>query len=138
MPPLVAALISYKLAPLTGRFATQVGAVDLPGPRKVHQRPVPRLGGIAVITAVVSVMGVLLVRSSAEDWPNVHSVWPGLALGLLPILAISVLDDIKTLPAAPKFLAHALGASIAVWLGISLNPEVHLFGRTIAIGFLAF
>ena len=61
----------------------------------------------------------------------------GLALGVLPIVCVSIRDDIKPMRPAPKFIAHLAGASAAVALGVSLNADIHLFGQTIQIGWLA-
>ena len=61
----------------------------------------------------------------------------GIGLGLVPIVAVSLWDDIKALRAGPKFIGHVIGAAIAVWFGVSLAGDVHLFGTTISIGFLA-
>jgi len=135
-PAFSAGLLAYVLAPFAGRLALRVGAVDLPGPRKIHQRPMPRLGGVAVIAAisVVAAATYWLVPMSRTLPPRV--CW-GIALGLLSIVAISILDDIKALPATPKFAVHLAGAAVAVACGVSLNPDVHLFGRTITIGWLA-
>jgi UDP-GlcNAc:undecaprenyl-phosphate GlcNAc-1-phosphate transferase len=62
----------------------------------------------------------------------------GIALGLLPIVAVSLRDDVTPLRPGPKFAAHLLGACIAVAFGVSLNTVVHLFGHTITIGWLAY
>ena len=42
-----AAVLSCALTPATRRLALAVGAIDHPGPRKVHEHPTPRLGGLA-------------------------------------------------------------------------------------------
>jgi UDP-GlcNAc:undecaprenyl-phosphate GlcNAc-1-phosphate transferase len=136
-PAITAALISYLLAPLAGRFGIRVGAVDLPGPRKVHQRPIPRSGGLAVIAAVSIVAAAAYLIVPAVRWPMTRHLALGVGLGLLPILVVSIWDDIKPLRSGPKFLAHVLGATIAVVCGVSLNGDIHLFGHTIAIGMLA-
>src|ERR1041385_1687757 len=133
-PALAAALLSYLLAPLASRLALWIGAVDHPGPRKIHQHPIPRLGGLAVIIAVAAVATVtwLLVPSIARALPGRMCL--GIALGLLPIVAVSLRDDVTPLGPGPKFAAHLLGACIAVAFGVCLNSVVHLFGHTITIG----
>ena len=137
VPAAAAALISYLLTPLAERLALWIGAVDHPGPRKIHRLPIPRLGGVAVIASTVLV--AVVVRRIA---PSTLPLLPmrlllGVALGLVPIVAVSILDDIKPLRPGPKALAHLAGAVTAVALGVSLHGEVHLFGQTVAIGWLA-
>ncbi|NIO67590.1 MAG: undecaprenyl/decaprenyl-phosphate alpha-N-acetylglucosaminyl 1-phosphate transferase, partial [Anaerolineae bacterium] len=43
--------LALVLTPLAGRVAWRYGLVDVPGPRRVHRRKVPRLGGIALYVA---------------------------------------------------------------------------------------
>src|SRR6266851_911229 len=136
-PAIAAALISYLLAPLAGWFGIGVGAVDLPGPRKIHQRPIPRSGGLAVIASVCVVAAAAYWLVPAALWPMTRRLAAGVGLGLLPIVFVSIWDDIKPLRSGPKFLAHVIGATIAVMCGITLNGDIHLFGHTIAIGMLA-
>ena len=51
-----AAILSFVLTPLTIRFADRLGAIDVPNDkRRVHARPIPRTGGIAVAAAFVIV-----------------------------------------------------------------------------------
>ncbi len=138
LAPVLAALVSYLLTPVAGRLAVRLGALDQPGPRKIHQHPIPRLGGLAVIAAVVFV--VLAVRWLAPSTlPRIAPhLLVGVALGLLPIVAVSICDDIKPLRPGPKFLAHLIGATTAVAMGVSLHGQIHLFGQSVTIGWLAF
>src|ERR1700687_2719891 len=136
LPALVAAVVSFALTPLVARFAVRIGAVDMPGERKVHTTPIPRLGGLAVVASIALVLlgsGWL----SGGLWRLASSLAPGLGLGGLPVLAVSLLDDIRSIGARKKLLVHTLGAIIAVGFGISLGPVVHLFGTPIHIGVLA-
>ena len=48
---LLAFLLSLALTPLAGRLAHRLGAIDKPGGRKIHERPTPLLGGLAVYIA---------------------------------------------------------------------------------------
>ncbi len=138
IPAALAAGVSFALAPLASRLARRVGAMDQPGPRKLHGRPVPRLGGLAVVGAIVLVGGAnYWIRwTSGLTLPTRFSL--GIALGLVPVLGVSIWDDIRPLRAREKFIAHLLGAVIAVGFGISLAREVHLFGATIPLGLFAF
>ena len=58
-PGIVAAVLAYVLTPVARKLALRVGAIDRPGPRKVHAGEVPRLGGLAVVAAVTIVGGIL-------------------------------------------------------------------------------
>ena len=58
-----AALLSFLLTPLTIRFADRLGAIDVPNDeRRVHAKPIPRTGGIAVAASfvIVGVVGLAI------------------------------------------------------------------------------
>lgn len=137
LPAAIAALLSSALAPVARRIALRVNAVDLPGERKVHANPIPRLGGLAIVGALLAVIGVI---EYTGRWPSI-TLPPdfslGMIAGLVPVLIVSIIDDITPLGAKIKFLAHFGGAGIAVALGVRLNPEIHLFGYAITIGWVA-
>jgi len=136
-PALAAALLTYVLTPLAARLANRIGAVDLPGERKIHEHPMPRLGGLAMIAGVAGAMVASAWMRHGTPWPLPTHLIAAVAAGLVPIVAISIRDDIAPVRAMPKFLVHLLGAVLTVALGVSLNSEVHLFGYTVSIGPLA-
>ena len=134
LPAVAAAVVAFAMTPLTARLAVLVGAIDKPGRRKMHDQPVPRLGGLAVIGAIAVVwvaaawlFGVSLPRELTN----------GVIVGSLPILLVSVLDDMRGVRAGRKFLAHSLGAGLAVASGVSLGEVVHLFDIDIHLGLWA-
>src|SRR4051812_27975515 len=136
LPGLVACALSLLFTPLVARLAVLVGAVDMPGDRKVHTTPVPRLGGLAVVASIaVTFAGSRTLSGGAWQLPPHLAL--GLGLGALPILSISIADDIRSVPARWKFVVHTIGACIAVALGISFAPVVHLFGSPLHIGWIA-
>ena len=49
----IALFASLALVVPVRALALRVGMVDLPGPRKVHLKPIPLLGGLAMYAAVV-------------------------------------------------------------------------------------
>ena len=136
LPGLVAAVLALLFTPLAARLALLVGAIDMPGERKVHTIPIPRLGGLAVVGSIALVFAATPLISRGR-WKLPSELVLPLAAGVLPILTVSILDDIRGVSAHWKFLAHVLGAAIAVWLGVTLSPVVHLFGSPIHIGAIA-
>ena len=136
-PAAVAGLLAWLLAPVSVWLAWRVGAIDEPGPRRVHDHPVPRLGGLAVVVSTVAVLaaGAWGVLGVPKWVPRDVSV--GFLVGLVPILAVSIRDDISQMRALPKFVAHAVGAAIAMACGVLLPPTVHLFGFSIPLGWMS-
>jgi UDP-GlcNAc:undecaprenyl-phosphate GlcNAc-1-phosphate transferase len=136
LPAVTAALLAAVLTPLVARLAVAVGALDMPGDRKIHTGPIPRLGGLAVVTSIAVVLAGAPLLSGGR-WELPSHLATGLAFGVLPVFLISLLDDVRSARARYKVIAHTLGAAIAVSFGISLDPVVHLFGTPIYIGLLA-
>jgi UDP-GlcNAc:undecaprenyl-phosphate GlcNAc-1-phosphate transferase len=133
-----AALLSAALAPLTRRLAFAVGAIDRPGERKIHSTPIPRLGGLAVVASTAAIITVLAFLGKIDQEIAASDLLSGIALGLLPVLIFSIIDDVRSLPAFPKILAHTWGACIAVFgFGIKLGTTIHLFGREFHLGWMA-
>jgi UDP-GlcNAc:undecaprenyl-phosphate GlcNAc-1-phosphate transferase len=136
MPALTAAALSFALTPVVARLANLVGAVDMPGARKIHTLPVPRLGGLAVVTSIAAVLGLTPFLTSGK-WQLPPNLIAALSFGVMPIGLVSLIDDIRSVGARKKLLAHTAGATIAVFLGVSLGPVVHLLGTPLTIGVLA-
>jgi UDP-GlcNAc:undecaprenyl-phosphate GlcNAc-1-phosphate transferase len=135
--PILAAILSFLLTPPLRLLAIRIGAVDHPGPRKVHTTIIPRLGGLAVV-ASCAIVTVLLLLSELPKLDRIaEDLAAGLTLGLAVVLMVSIRDDVSPLRAAPKFAAQLVGASLAVGCGIKLGSEVHLFGNTLVLGWFA-
>ncbi len=137
LPFLAAAILALGLTPLAKRLAVRLGAMDEPNERKVHKAPIPRLGGVAVVGAFTLV--VLAVLAGLLPVPRMPSLDRQLALlvGLLPVFAVSFIDDVHSLRALPRLAAHAVGAVVVLANGYVLPPVVHLFGASVEIGLLA-
>lgn len=137
VPAILAAGIAYALTPAVSRLAHRVGAIDLPGPRKIHQTPIPRLGGLAVVPAILLTLAALPLL----PLPGIPELRPGLWMafttGLLPIFVVSCWDDIRPVRPLTKLAGQLLGALIAVVAGLRLDESVQLFGRAIPLDGLA-
>lgn len=83
--------------------------LDHPNERSLHQRPVPRMGGIGVATGIAASVPFV---SQVEWWP----LW----LGAVILVGISFLDDIIGLPIIGRLLVHFVVAGGAA-AGLLLN-----------------
>jgi UDP-GlcNAc:undecaprenyl-phosphate GlcNAc-1-phosphate transferase len=134
LPAVLAALVSCLLTPWVCRLARRIGALDIPGPRKLHQAPVPRLGGVAVVAALLSVGALVCILPLGMIS---RSLWQPIALGLIPVLVVSFWDDLSSQSPLVKLAGQVAGASLVVASGLRLTPEVHLFGHAIPLGGLS-
>lgn len=131
-------LISAALVPVIIRFAHSHGFVDRPGGRHVHKTPVPRLGGVAVFSALAvggllgAVVGVDGVPLDDRAFRLGASVFVAAAL----LFFVGVWDDLKGLPPGVKLGAQVAAALITCFGGFRIG-SLHL--STIAgvdLGFL--
>src|SRR5262245_9251703 len=136
LPAIAAALCALALGPVASRLAVWLGAIDMPGERKVHVTAVPRLGGLVVVVPIALVLGTMHAFGYGGQSLPLTVIFP-LAGGVVPILFISLVGDIHSVGALTKLAMHLLGAGAAVALGASLGTEVHLFGEAMHIGSFA-
>lgn len=118
---LICFIASIIITPLVKKLAIKIGAVDKPNHRKVHQRIMPRLGGLAIYLSFI--IGLLVLRP--EDDLAIPIV-----LGSLIIIITGVLDDMIELSAKFK-LAGQLAAALVVVLGGAQVDFINLpfFGK---------
>lgn len=84
--------------------------MDHPNERSLHNMPIPRTGGIAILSGII--VGTALVVWSVN--PSVAIPHWGL-LGLLAIAVVSFLDDRHGVPAMRRFAVHALAAAAVMY-----------------------
>jgi UDP-GlcNAc:undecaprenyl-phosphate GlcNAc-1-phosphate transferase len=102
----VAAVIVVVLTPLVGRLAPLVGGVDDRDDRpRVHKRPVPRIGGVAIVAAVA--IGAFI-------WIDMTGPWRGIIAGFLLAAAIGFVDDVHGIRPSVKMALIVAVALIPV------------------------
>lgn len=130
------ALASLVSTILVRRWAAQLGLVDLPdGHRKLHRRPIPLGGGVAVWLAMLAVIGTALyVPNPARDILATDSFQ---LIGLLAagsaIVVLGLADDRFKLRGRHKLLGQIAAAGILAACGFAFN-RVSLFGWEIDLG----
>ena len=129
----VALAVSYYMTPHVKSFAERVGAVDVPrDDRRVHDHPIPRMGGLAIFAGFV--VSLLLFVSFSNQVI-------GLLLGALIIAAMGAIDDIVNLKPWIKLTIQIIAALVAIRSGIFFNavsnPNFRSDVLTIPIGSLS-
>jgi len=146
-----ALLISLLLTPLAARFATATGAIDAPGAaRRIHSRPIPRGGGVAVAASFVVVGGLCFaVVAGTGSTFDMTDITPPEALalfgGAVAAAVLGFLDDRFQLRARWQLLMQAALAIGAVVAGVMVDfinnpagPRVITFSTPFAVGFTVF
>lgn len=121
------------------------GWLDLPGERRAHAHPVPRLGGVAIIASVALAfaLATLLSRWAWNDGAPLPlgGLLAPVLLGCAMVVGVGVADDLVGVSPRVKLLVQ-VGASIVVIVGgfvpntMALTPggpTVHL-GSILSIG----
>jgi UDP-GlcNAc:undecaprenyl-phosphate GlcNAc-1-phosphate transferase len=130
---LLAALIALVATPSIHRFVKQHRIMDHPDPRRIHDRPLPRGGGVSVVIGFVLVGGGIVALSDVlPGMPSWRSVDPANVVGLFggAILAtiIGALDDRFDLRARWQFAGQLAVAGVAVASGITVSFISNPFG----------
>jgi len=103
MALIAAFAVAVIATPVAGWIAIRLGLVDEPGPLKVHARPVPYLGGVAVLVALAG---------------PVVGARPSLLIPLGLACALGLADDATDLPPAVRLAAEVgIGVTAAVAVG---------------------
>jgi UDP-GlcNAc:undecaprenyl-phosphate/decaprenyl-phosphate GlcNAc-1-phosphate transferase len=97
------------VTPVMRKFAIKFSIVDNPSEsHKTHKKPIPYLGGVGIIFAVV-VISYLASFFSKTPLLNLRTlsyvIFPAVVMGI-----VGLVDDIKKLPPFPRFLAQNIAA----------------------------
>lgn len=125
-----AAVLVLVLTPLVARLAPLIGGVDDKADRpRVHERPVPRIGGLAIVA------GILV---PAAFFVGVEGRWLGILGGTVIVAAIGLVDDIRGLRPATKLLGVGLVAlAVVVAFDVSFDRVTLPFAGDYDLGVLA-
>lgn len=119
----------YFLIPFIKNIALHVGAVDIPNERKVHKKPMPRLGGLGIFLGFL--LGYMLYGHAS---PIMNSI----LIGSFIIVLTGVVDDIKPLKPSTKFIGQLVAACIVVFYGKIIMQDLSAFGFYINFGVFAY
>ena len=115
--------------PVVKKIASHVNALDIPNERKVHQKPMPRLGGLGIFFAFL--VGYMFF---GQNTVRMNSI----LIGSFIILITGIIDDIKPLNAKDKLIGQLLSALVITLYGGILLEQITAFGLTINFGYFAY
>jgi UDP-GlcNAc:undecaprenyl-phosphate GlcNAc-1-phosphate transferase len=128
---LVAALIAFAATPPVARLARRLGVIHSPRDRDLHDRPVPGLGGLAILAAVV-VSALLFLPAGGET--------RGIIGGALAITFVGAVDDFRDGGLHPfvkltgQFAAAAIPVSAGVFVDHLTLPFIDPIGLSDTAG----
>ena len=124
---LLAFITSFVMVPYTIKLAKKVGAIDYPSDRRVNKRPVPRIGGLAVIAGFLVSAIYLIITMTIEGnldlngQENYKMKLLGFLLGIIVLSIFAYADDVKTLKPWQKLIGQVLAALIVYFFGIRID-----------------
>ena len=125
---LVVFLFVVIIMPVIMKVAIHVNALDIPNERKVHKKPMPRLGGLAIFLGFL--LGYMLFCNQA---PQMLSI----LIGSILLILAGIVDDINPLKPMPKFIVQICAAVIVVWYGNVILQDISAYGLYINFGIFA-
>ena len=120
IPLLLAAAVTVALVPLLERRAIQLKVMDSPGERKLHESPVPRVGGIAMAAGAAAAFAFWLPPSRQAL---------AFIAGASVVFLLGLWDDRRDLKPGVKFLGQFIAVSIVVFFGEITIHSISLSGR---------
>jgi UDP-GlcNAc:undecaprenyl-phosphate GlcNAc-1-phosphate transferase len=112
--------------------AHHLGLLDQPGGRKVHEVPIPRLGGVAMAIAIAAAIGGATLAN--PDLGSTLGLRPNRAPAILAgvglLLVVGIVDDVRGMRALVKLAFQVAAAVLAWWLGLSIERLFFPWGIT--------
>ena len=116
---LVTFLASVLITPIIRKVAVHINALDVPNERKIHKKPIPRLGGLAIFLAFM--LGYMLYARES-------TIMLSVLIGSFLIVLCGIIDDINPVKAKYKFLVQIIAAATVCIYGNLMLNEVTIFG----------
>lgn len=117
------------ITPFVKKMAIHIGAVDMPNARKVHQKPMPRLGGLGIFFGFL--LGYMIFGTHSETMNSI-------LIGSFIIVITGIIDDVKPLKASHKFIGQFVATLIVVFYGNILLKDISAFGLYFDFGTLSY
>ena len=108
----VAAAIVFIITPTVGSIARFVGAMDEPNSRKIHEDPVPRLGGLAIFFGFI--IPALLFLELTDQMK-------GVLVGASIITLFGAVDDLRGTTPPVKFAGQFIAAGCLIFYGMRID-----------------
>ena len=122
-------LIVTFLMPVIKKIAVHVGAIDIPNERKVHKKPIPRLGGLGIYIGFI--IGYLLFFKP-------DSLMNSILIGSFFVVLTGIIDDIKPVTPKTKLIGQFVAALIVVVFGKVILKEIDALGLYLNFGIFAY
>ncbi|HUT03963.1 MAG TPA: MraY family glycosyltransferase [bacterium] len=121
--------VSLVLTPIVRALARRIGAMDFPSHRKVHSKPIPSLGGIAIIAAfgISALLGLQLCPDPSNALARKLT---GMFIGCLIVMGVGIYDDIKGLRPTLKLVGQIIASIVLILYGFGIEKFTSPLSQT--------
>jgi UDP-N-acetylmuramyl pentapeptide phosphotransferase/UDP-N-acetylglucosamine-1-phosphate transferase len=129
-----AGLFTAAIVPMVRRIGLQLGLIDQPDPRKQHQEPMVRLGGIGIVMGFCLSLLITWLLGGFGSLPANRDqlIWSTL-FGGVAFFAVGLSDDLFQLPPLPR-LALQIAVATVVWRhGVKIGSITLPFDSTLSL-----
>jgi UDP-N-acetylmuramyl pentapeptide phosphotransferase/UDP-N-acetylglucosamine-1-phosphate transferase len=134
-----AMLVGVLATPLVTYIARTMRIVDQPGPRKVHASAIPRIGGAAIVLAMLAtvLLALALDNRVGEAFRQSQTQIIAILAGGLFMFAVGLIDDIRGLRARVKLFVQLVAAATVCAAGVRIESVVLDPWLTLNLGWLS-
>ncbi len=115
--------------PFVKSMAEHVGAMDIPNKRKVHKKPMPRLGGISIFMGFL--IGYMLFGEATSQMNSI-------LIASFIVVLFGIFDDIKPIRPLVKFAGQLIAACIITFYGNIVMYDISAFGLSFSFGLFSY
>ncbi|MFC1699088.1 undecaprenyl-phosphate alpha-N-acetylglucosaminyl 1-phosphate transferase, partial [Candidatus Omnitrophota bacterium] len=123
----IALTAAVLLAPWVRKICLDWRVFDLPERRKVHNKPTPTLGGLAIFFAFFIAI-LFALAFNREFRLELIPYLPGLILGASVVVSLGVVHDLRHIHPFVKLGGQIIAALIAFNLGLRIETLTNPFG----------
>lgn len=122
IPFVISTIISLLMTPVAKKIAIRVGAVDIPKDnRRVHNKPIPSMGGIAIYISVV-ITALLFLK--------IDKALISILIGGTIIFISGLIDDLRDISPRTKLAFQIIAAIVLIFGGIKIDAITNPFTKT--------
>jgi UDP-N-acetylmuramyl pentapeptide phosphotransferase/UDP-N-acetylglucosamine-1-phosphate transferase len=114
-------IICLVMIPVIIRISVRYNLVDKPNERKVHKVPISRLGGLGIVAGTLVTSPLWFVYGD-------HYFLLHLLTGIVILMVIGIVDDLKELTPKVKFLGQIVAALFLAHAGVLIDNLFGIFG----------
>lgn len=135
---LISAFLAVIVTPITIYAARRLNVMDMPDLRRVHNRPVPRIGGFALFVPLMLVNLYVIISQGSGRLGNIE-IKKAIVLfaAVTFIFIVGLLDDVKHLKAKTKLICQFLAAVLICIMGYRISKITISENITINFGVLS-